>query len=180
MKELFNPFPILKTERLVLRKLVDSDQKATFEIRSNKEVNKFIDRPVPKRISDIEDFIKMIDQLINANKGVYWAIEYNNILIGSIGLRHFNEDFTYAEVGYELQTDFQGKGFMSEALKEVLNYGFNKLLLNEIEAYTHKKNKNSISLLKKHNFNIRSEKKDVDFENNIILGLIKTDYNHIC
>ena len=40
MKLLFTPFPALKTERLVLRKLFHSDEKATFEIRSNKEVNK--------------------------------------------------------------------------------------------------------------------------------------------
>lgn len=180
MKLLFTPFPALKTERLVLRKLIHSDEKATFEIRSNKEVNKFIDRPIPKNISDIKYFIKKIDQLINTNKGVYWVIDYNNTVIGSIGLRHFNKDFTYAEVGYELHPAFQGKGFMSEALKEVLNYGFNKIHLSEIEAYTHKENKHSINLLKKYSFNLRSEKKDVDFKNNIILGLLKTDYNHLC
>ncbi|RSC92302.1 GNAT family N-acetyltransferase [Tenacibaculum singaporense] len=172
---LFSPFPILHTQRLVLRKLIDSDKETLFKIRSNAIVNKFIDRQVPKSISEIEDFIKLIEKLVSKNEGIYWLIEHNNKVIGSIGLRHFNDDFSYAEVGYELHPDAHGKGFMSEALKKVLQFGFNSLNLNEIEAYTHKHNKDSINLLKRFNFQLRPDKKDNDFENNVIFGLLKNE-----
>ena len=113
--------------------------------------------------------------MVNKNEGFYWLIEHNNEVIGSIGLRHFNDDFSYAEVGYELHPDAHGKGFMSEALKKVLQFGFSSLNLNEIEAYTHKHNKDSINLLKRFNFQLRPDKKDNDFENNVIFGLLKNE-----
>ncbi|MGQ3679176.1 MULTISPECIES: GNAT family N-acetyltransferase [Tenacibaculum] len=172
---LFSPFPVLYTPRLVLRKLVDNDKEAVFKIRSNSVVNKFIDRKIPSDISDVEDFIKLIDELVLKNEGIYWVIENNNEVIGSIGLRHFNDNFSYAEIGYELHPDAHGKGFMSEALKEVIQFGFSSLNLNEIEAYTHKHNKGSINLLKRFNFKLRPNKKDNDFENNVIFGLLKNE-----
>lgn len=171
MELLFKPFPKLETERLVLRKLVDSDKKAIFDIRSNKEVNKFIDRHAPENISDIETFIRMIDQLINTNKGIYWVIEHNNTLIGSIGLRHFNHDFSYAEIGYELHLDFHKKGFMSESLQKVIHFGFSKLNLKAIEAFTHKNNESSIALLNKNNFIYQPKRRDKGFENNRIFRI---------
>lgn len=91
---LFSPFPVLHTPRLVLRKLVDNDKEAVFKIRSNSVVNKFIDRKIPSDISDVEDFIKLIDELVLKNEGIYWVIENNNEVIGSIGLRHFNDNFS--------------------------------------------------------------------------------------
>ncbi|MGG6231783.1 GNAT family N-acetyltransferase [Tenacibaculum sp. SDUM215027] len=172
---LFSPFPILHTQRLVLRKLIDSDKEAIFKIRSNSVVNKFIDRKVPEDISEVEGFIKLIDKLVLKNEGIYWVIEYNKEIIGSIGLRHFNDNFSYTEIGYELHPDTHGKGFMSEALEKVILFGFNSLNLNEIEAYTHKHNKDSINLLKKFNFQLRLNKKDSDFENNVIFGLLKNE-----
>jgi ribosomal-protein-alanine N-acetyltransferase len=84
-----------------------------------------------------------------------------------------------AEVGYELLPDFQGKGIAQEAMLVVLDYGFNIMLLNKIEAYTHKENSASQKLLEKFGFvrDIQEESK-IDFPvenpNTLVYSLFKT------
>ena len=53
----FTPFPVLKTERLILRQLISSDDKEIFALRSNDNVNKYLDRKPSKSIDDAKNFI---------------------------------------------------------------------------------------------------------------------------
>ena len=57
-------FPVLVTDRLVLRQLRESDDTAIFSIRSDEEVNRFIDRPRPVNIGDAIEFIKKINRIV--------------------------------------------------------------------------------------------------------------------
>jgi len=165
----FTPFPVLETERLTLRALNLNDAKAIFGLRTNKEVNEFIDRRTPRNLSEARAFIDRISKLTSENKGIFWVIESNNNhqLVGTIGLRNFEDEEDYAELGYELDPSYQQKGFMSEAFEVVLEYGFNKMELKTIEAFTHKNNTASIALLEKQKFVFDPEIKDEGFENNI-------------
>ena len=101
---------------------------------------------------------------------MFWAIQQKeeSKLIGTISLWNFNEAKTIAEVDYELHPDFHHKGFMSEALESVIEFGFTKLELVTIEAFTDAKNINSQLLLKKFNFKYESYRKDKGFPNNKI------------
>ena len=66
----------------------------------------------------------------------------------------FSKDQKTAEIGYDLHPQFHKKGIMTEALSCILNYGFKNLELENIEAYTHKENKASKSVvLPTKNFN---------------------------
>lgn len=165
----FTTFPVLETERLTLRELNLNDTKAIFGLRTNKEVVEFIDRKTLNNLSETRAFIDRISQLTTNNKGVFWVIESknNNQVIGTIGLRNFEDEEDYAEIGYELDPSYQQKGFMSEAFEVVLKYGFKQMELKTIEAFTHKNNTASISLLEKQKFVFEPEIKDEGFENNI-------------
>jgi ribosomal-protein-alanine N-acetyltransferase len=165
----FTPFPVLETERLTLRALNLDDAKAIFGLRTNKEVNEYIDRKVPRNLSEARAFIDRISTLAENNKGIFWVIasKSTNELMGTIGLRNFEDEEDYAEIGYEINPDYQERGYMSEAFKPVLEYGFNTLELKTIEAFTHKNNTASIALLEKLDFVFDPERKDEGFENNI-------------
>ncbi|ARV14766.1 GNAT family N-acetyltransferase [Polaribacter sp. SA4-12] len=165
----FTPFPVLETERLTLRALNLNDAKSIFGLRTNKEVNEFIDRKTPRNLSEARAFIDRISKLTSANKGVFWVLESksNHQLVGTIGLRNFEDEEDYAELGYEIDPSYQQKGFMSEAFDVVLEYGFNQMELKTIEAFTHKNNTASIALLEKQKFVFEPEIKDEGFENNI-------------
>ena len=168
MNHNFTPFPVLETERLTLRELNLNDAKAIFGLRTNKEVNEFVDRKVPRNLSEARAFIDLISNLTANNKGVLWVIESksNHQLMGTIGLRHFEDEEDYAEIGYEIDPIYQQKGFMSEAFGAVLNFGFENLALKNIEAFTHYNNEASIALLEKQNFVLHPERRDEGFVNN--------------
>jgi ribosomal-protein-alanine N-acetyltransferase len=171
----FTPFPVLATERLILRCLEVSDDQQLFKLRSSKIVNKYIVRPIQKDIKEIRAFINKIIDGINNDEWIYWVItlKENPKLIGTICYWNFSSKKTVAEIGYELDPAFQGKGIMSEVLKKIIEFGFQEIELDAIEAYTHKNNNNSTKLLQKYNFKQDVERVDKDNSNNIIFTLTK-------
>lgn len=155
----FQPFPVFETERLLIRRLTDNDTEAIFRIRSDKKVNKYIDRPVPSNPNDIIAFIKKINDGIDLNEAIYWVITLKPTqeLIGTICLWNIQKNEEKAETGFELLPEHQGKGLMKEALSEILNYGFNTMNLRLIEGYTNPANERSINLMKKFNFSLAGQ-----------------------
>ncbi|MFZ1534986.1 MAG: GNAT family N-acetyltransferase, partial [Chitinophagaceae bacterium] len=85
---------------------------------------------------------------------LYWAITLNdsNKLVGTICLYGFSEENDNCEIGYELLTNFQGQGIMTEAVEKVIDYAFNTIKVQKIEAFFHSDNQPSIKLLKKFSF----------------------------
>jgi ribosomal-protein-alanine N-acetyltransferase len=149
---IFTPFPILETDRLILRQLVITDTNEIFALRSDESVNRYLDRHPSKSIEDAKSFIQAVTENVKKNDSIYWAITLSGKLIGTICLFEFADDNSKAEIGYELLPIYQGKGLMQEAASKVLKFGFRHIGLNSIEAYTHSENQNSIRLLEKLNF----------------------------
>ena len=147
----FVPFPTLTTERLTLRQLVINDDQEIFTLRSDSEINKYLGRQVANTIDDARDFINKINENINKNDSLYWAITLKdrNILVGTICLFNFSNENGKCEIGYELLTNFQGQGIMKEAAEKVVDYAFNTIKVQEIEAIFHRDNQRSINLLEK-------------------------------
>lgn len=160
----FTPFPILKTERLTLRQLAIHDEQEIFTLRSDNEINKFLDRKRAETIDDARSFIDKINENINKNDSVYWAITFSdkNILIGTICLFGFSDENDKCEIGYELLTNFQGQGIMREALERVIDYAFNTIEVQKIEAFFHRDNQSSIKLLEKFYFRNSNEFEGTD------------------
>lgn len=152
INKIFSPFPVLFTQRLVLRQLVSTDNKAIFKLRTDPIVNKFLGRQLSKSLEDATTFIKIINENIDKNKSIYWAIILKGKLIGTVCLFEFTEDNTKAEIGYELLPLSHGRGFMQEAVSKVLEYGFQHIGLELIEATTHSENLSSTKLLQKLKF----------------------------
>ena len=171
----FTPFPKLKTERLIFRQLEEADNQEIFFLRSDDGVNQYIDRPRPNSIDEASGFISKINNGIKKDEWIYWAITLkdNSKLIGTICLWNFSNTKTIAELGYELNPDLHGQGIMNEALNHILNYGFQKIGLKKIEAFTHKDNIKSTTLLLKNNFKYDAGQKDKDNKNNIIFTITK-------
>ena len=147
-------FPILSTERLTLRQLQITDEQEIFTLRSDSEINKYLDRQVANTIDDARNFIAKVNKNIEENNSLYWAITLSdsNILVGTCCLFGLSDDNTQCEIGFELLTGFQGKGIMKEALKKVIEYAFSTIKVQKIEAFVHKDNRSSIKLLENLSF----------------------------
>lgn len=150
----FKPFPTLTTHRLVLRRATENDAPALFPMRSDPEIMRYISRPLAKTIADAVKLINIVDDLLNANKGITWAVTLkdDDTLIGTIGFWNITAEHHRGEIGYLLSPAYQGKGIMHEALTAVLAYGFEVLKLHSAEAIVNPGNHASIKLLKKHGF----------------------------
>src|SRR5215475_16215190 len=67
-------FQSLSSKRLILRKPMLDDAREIFNLRSNEQVNQYLDRQVATSIEDAATFIEKILTIINRNEGCYWAI----------------------------------------------------------------------------------------------------------
>ncbi len=164
----FIPFSDLATERLTLRQLSIEDENEIFALRSDDEVNKFLDRPKANSIEDARQFINKINDNIAKAQAILWAITWkdNFKLMGTICLWKISKEDARAEIGYELIPYWQGKGIMQEAMTKIIEYGFEQIKLQSITAELSPCNVRSVRLLEKNNFikmpNSRDKKENTD------------------
>ncbi|PQJ23339.1 GNAT family N-acetyltransferase [Tenacibaculum sp. SG-28] len=151
----FQNLPNLRTNRVLLRAISNRDTDAVFALRTDREVNQYLDRKIPTTHEQIRTFIAKTKALVASKKAIYWVLETEDEMIGSIGLRNYKPEDLSAEIGYELLPTYMGIGIMSEVLQEILSYAFEELSLQAIIALTHKNNQKSIQLLRKFGFRIQ-------------------------
>ena len=151
----FDPFPVLATSRLVLRKLKRSDAAELFALRSDETVMKFIDRPKALSVDEVEEFIGKINDAVDAGDSILWAIclsDNPGKLIGTICIWQINRDHFRAETGFMLHPDYWRKGIMKEALLATIDFGFKKMKLHSIEGRINPANTSSAALLESTGF----------------------------
>ena len=66
----FEPFPELSTPRLSLRRIQEKDVDDLFVMRSNKEVMKFIPRPLAQQKEDVLILIEQMNNGISKNESI--------------------------------------------------------------------------------------------------------------
>lgn len=93
----------------------------------------------------------------------------------------FDEGASRSEIGYDITRTEWCKGYATEALESVLNYGFNIMNLNRIEATVTPGNEGSIKVLRKLNFIQEGIVRERDLikgklEDGIIMSILKREY----
>ena len=150
----FTPFPVLETERLVLRQPLASDDNDNFVLLSNDDVNRYLHQYRHTTLEETRTWLQNIIEGIAANDWAFWIItgKTTGNFMGTICLWNLNEQENRAELGYTLLPAWHRQGFMAEAAKAVIDYGFNTMKLRSIEAFTHRDNRASIRLLQSNGF----------------------------
>ena len=176
----FFPFPVQVTEDLLLRQVSVNDAAQLLELRSNEEVNRYVDRKKATSIEDALAFIDVINKGIDGNELIYWGLQLKNDLkvIGTIGMFNLSEQESKAEIGYELLPAYQGKGLMQQAMAAVIQYGFHTMRLQTIEAWTVKENLASARVLEKMGFELHDQAVDTatseEAENDTVMYVLKS------
>ncbi|MBS1551451.1 MAG: GNAT family N-acetyltransferase [Bacteroidetes bacterium] len=153
-KNVFSEFPILETDRLILKELSLNDAEDIFEIYSNEEVMKYFGKNTYKDLSEAELMIEMCIRAFKNKEGIRWGIVFKNSgeLIGSAGIWRIIEKHLRGEIGYDLKITHWNKGIMTEALRAVTEFGFSKMNLHSLEANIDPDNAASRRLLGKIGF----------------------------
>ncbi len=168
-------------QRIVLRKIADSDAQSIFEHAQDRQVSKYLSRvPYPFYLRHAKDFIKNIA----SKKGQFHfgiILKESNDLIGIIAIHHISRKHRKAMIGYWLGRKYWRKGFGTEALQLILDFGFKQLKLTRIYARVMVPNIASARLLEKAGFRHEGTlRKDVFIRGKWIdykvYGLLKNEY----
>lgn len=164
-KSVFEKFPELESERLLFREILLSDSKDLYLIESNDAVVRYMDKHKMESINDSEKYIRSCWESYKTENGIEWGIieKKSNSFIGYCGFWRIVKVHCRAEIGYSLNLNYWGKGYMTESLKTMIIFGFDKLRLHSIEANVNPNNKNSIKLLEGIGF-----KKEAYFRENFL------------
>jgi len=151
IEDIFSNIPILCTKSLILKKMTLKDAEDLFEYASDPEVTKYITWAPHKSIDDSIDFLKSVLRRYENNEVSEWGIVYkeNNKFIGTCGYVLWVPVHSLAEIAIALSGEYWGKGLMTEAVKEVIKYGFEKMNLNRIYARCFMENIGSQKVLEK-------------------------------
>lgn len=148
-------FPILSSERLLLREIVMDDAPQLLDIYKNKEAMHWFGTDPIQTLSEAQKYVEIFrDWRTQPNPATRWGIQRkdNNQLIGTCGLFKCEPNWKKCRIGYELLPEVWAKGYMSEALTLIIPWGFSNMQLNRIEAFIHPNNIASLRLVEKLNF----------------------------
>ncbi len=149
--------------RIILRKFVLSDAEDVFEYASDDLTTKFLTWPSHKTI---EDSITSLKNYLMKDGAFAICLKENGKVIGCIDIR-VEEKENKASFGYVLNRFYWNNGFMSEALKLIIEYGFNQLRVDEIFGLCEKQNIGSKRVMEKAGMHWTSNIKDLKIHNKI-------------
>ncbi|WP_433752995.1 GNAT family N-acetyltransferase [Paenibacillus amylolyticus] len=177
------PFPELETKRLLLREIKQSDSQDIFQIFSSDEVTKFYDVESFTNMKQAEELIQRWNERFVNGQVIRWgiALKSDNRIIGTCGFHGWMKQHYKAAMGYELAPEFWQQGYMTEVAQKIVEYGFNTLELNRIEAFVEPENEGSRKLLEKIGFSEEGILKENycwknRFVDTVIYALLKKDY----
>ncbi len=132
-----------------LRRLELSDAASLALHANDEDIGRFTTLPHPYTRSHAESFIELLST--NGHEHEF-GIEYDQSIVGMVGLVRFDHANHQAELGYWLGRDFRGKGIMKEAVNLILSYGYDDLKIHKIVAYIRPANTASWKLLESAGF----------------------------
>ena len=146
--------PTLHTARLRLRPFEDSDANALFALHSNAYVLRYWDAPPWSERLRAEQFITTCRQIAEAGTGTRLAVDRvsNGAFIGWGSLTRGNPDYSSASMGYCFDDATWGHGYATEAARALLQWAFDALGMNRVQAETDTRNAASARVLEKLGF----------------------------
>ncbi|MDF1511340.1 MULTISPECIES: GNAT family N-acetyltransferase [Bacillaceae] len=172
----------LETERLYLQPFNKEDSFRVQKLANNEEVASILGLPHPYLLEYAEAWIDTQPELLKEGVEYPLAIvsKNTNELIGTITIR-VDKNNSKGELGYWIGRDFWGNGFATEAVKRMINFGFNELKLNKIWASAISRNKASIMVLEKAGLKkegtLRQNRLLLNnFEDVDVYGLLKVEF----
>ncbi len=136
LTRIFAKPPELQTRRLLLRKLAVSDFADMYEYSRLEEVTRYLVwNPHPDE-EYTERYLESVQTQYKTGEFFDWGVVWrdNGKLIGTCGFTSFDTAHNRGEAGYVINPAYRGIGVAPEALMAVLDFGFNELRLNRIEA----------------------------------------------
>ena len=177
---------MLKSKRLHIRELTSADIDNVHELHSLPETDEFNTLGIPENIQTTENILTewLILQKQEPRISYVFSIDKteNNNFVGLIAINLGKINYKTAEVWFKIHKDHWRKGYTTEALTRLLDFGFNDLKLHRIEAGCAVGNIASIKTLEKVGFTREGMKRKKlpirgEWKDNFFYGILEEDYN---
>jgi [ribosomal protein S5]-alanine N-acetyltransferase len=134
--DLLRDLPVLETNRLLLRKITIGDAPDIFEYASDPEVPTYMPWEPHRSIQETYDYLERVMERYRQRNPGPWAIVHRRDakMIGTCSFGSWEREHHWAEIGYVLNRRYWGQGYMSEAVRAIVDFGFRELGLNRIQA----------------------------------------------
>ncbi|KAB3537291.1 GNAT family N-acetyltransferase [Alkaliphilus pronyensis] len=179
----FIPFPKLETERLLLREVESTDVNQVFNILSDPKVAEYEYFYPVKTKEEANKFITRYKAELKDKEEITWGtiVKETDELVGMCCIGDFNEGARRCVIGYQIKQIEWGKGYATEAVAAIIDYGFNVMNINRIEAAITPGNDASVRVLEKLNFVKEGLLRERDLmkgklEDGIIMSMLKREY----
>ena len=146
--------PTLQTDRLRLRPFEEGDADALFALHSDAQVLRYWDSPPWSDLSRAKGFIDGCRQLADEGVGVRLAVDRrdDDSFLGWCSFSRWNPDFRSGALGYCFASAAWGHGYATEAAAALLDWAFDTVPLNRVQAETDTRNAASARVLEKLGF----------------------------
>ncbi|WP_340021372.1 GNAT family protein [Paenibacillus sp. FSL K6-1096] len=155
MEAVFNQFPVLRSGKLVLRKVEEQHLDELFDIYSNDRVFEYCGIIPKHNKTTVRSMIGHYERDYLKRSRIKWGIftaEDETQLLGIIEACEFNQKVNMATIGYFLAEAHWGKGLASRAVALLTDFLFMEVEVNRIQAEVMLNNEPSKQVLRKNGY----------------------------
>lgn len=142
----------IRTERLVLRRFTVEDAPKMFENwASDPEMTKYMTWQPYEEVGAVADYLRGVTEQYDRDDSYHWciALKENDEPIGAVSAVHVYDLVQSVEIGYGIGRRFWHQGYTSEAMQAVMDFFFDQVGVNRVEARHDPRNPHSGAVMKK-------------------------------
>ena len=174
----------IETERLILRKFKISDDEAMLKYWiADEKIQSLYSEPVYTTKAEVDELLEKYINSYQKNDYYRWAIIEKNSgeCIGQIAYFLVDSKNNFAEIEYCIGSDFQCKGYATEATKAVIQYGLDKINLHKVQICTKTINKPSKRVIEKCGFTYEGTLRDYfymdgEYVGRLYFSMLKSEF----
>lgn len=152
--QIFESFPTIETDKLILRELRDTDIDKLFELQSNAQVGQHLAYRKIEKVDDVVEFIALRKSFFEKKWGITWVgtVKESDEFLGICSYNMIDIQNHRAEISGELHPEYWRTYIGQETFLSVIKFGFENLNLHSITAKVSPQNKATIGILEKFGF----------------------------
>lgn len=187
ISRIFSKIPSLETERILLREMKKSDFNDVYEYSSNPQTSEYLLWEVHRSPEYTKEFVDYVISKYKSGEYNDWALVYkpDNKMIGTCGFTKIDQENNVAEIGYVINPNYWNMGIATEAAEAVIDFAFNTMGMNRVEAKFMYGNDASLSVMKKLGMKFEGYHRDMLFVKGKYrtigyAAILRSEYKNLC
>ena len=187
ISRIFSKIPSLETERLLLREMKKSDFNDVYEYSSNPQTSEYLLWEVHRSPEYTKEFLDYVISKYKSGEYNDWALVYkpDNKMIGTCGFTKIDQENNVAEIGYVINPNYWNMGIATEAAEAVIDFAFNTMGMNRVEAKFMYGNDASLSVMKKLGMKFEGYHRDMllvkgKYRTIGYAAILRSEYKNLC